>query len=316
MTETRRIGDIVVSNRARKDMGDIEPLARSIDEHGLLHPIVINHDNTLIAGERRLRACQLLGWNDVPVRVIDVPSLVAAERAENELRKDFTPSERVAIAREIDEATKEQNASRRKEIARAAGKASQAKRRGEIDIRKTLIDVQASAARTAAAAVGMSTPTYYRARRVVEAAEREPAKFCDLVEAMDRTGKVFGAYAEFERRNRGEQPRALKEQKKKRHAFLQGMRYPKADKAVERAIQTLDGVVLALDRVDPNQLDSNRLAQWAVDLRKSINAIARFSRGLANVKTNEDRLEDEHGAGIGTERRPGSATQAVASMGA
>lgn len=39
---------------------------RSIDALGLMHPIVVTPDNRLVAGERRLRACQSLGWNTVP----------------------------------------------------------------------------------------------------------------------------------------------------------------------------------------------------------------------------------------------------------
>jgi hypothetical protein len=35
------LGEISVGARTRKDNGDIEALARSIDAHGLMHPIVI-----------------------------------------------------------------------------------------------------------------------------------------------------------------------------------------------------------------------------------------------------------------------------------
>ena len=35
----------------------------------------------------------------VLARVVDVSSILAGEYAENEVRKDFTPSERVAIAK-------------------------------------------------------------------------------------------------------------------------------------------------------------------------------------------------------------------------
>jgi len=59
---------IRVGHRHRKDMGDIDALARAIEELGhLLHPVVVRADGTLIAGARRLRAIQLLGWKNVPV---------------------------------------------------------------------------------------------------------------------------------------------------------------------------------------------------------------------------------------------------------
>lgn len=121
---------VVIGERGCKDLGDLDAMADSIAEQGLLYPIVIKPDNTLVAGERRLRACMQLGWTEIPVRVLDVADLLSAERAENEVRKDFTPSEAIAIARVIDEALKEENKARRKEIARAVGRASRAKRAG------------------------------------------------------------------------------------------------------------------------------------------------------------------------------------------
>src|SRR6516225_7356473 len=55
------IADITVGARYRKDLGDIEALARSIEEVGLLHPVVVTPDGTLIAGERRIAAYKHLG---------------------------------------------------------------------------------------------------------------------------------------------------------------------------------------------------------------------------------------------------------------
>jgi hypothetical protein len=46
------INKIKVRNRYRKAPGDIETLAASIKELGLLHPIVLRPDGRLIAGER------------------------------------------------------------------------------------------------------------------------------------------------------------------------------------------------------------------------------------------------------------------------
>ena len=47
---TRRIDEIVVGERHRRDLGDIASLAANGAELGLLHPIVTH--GTLIAGER------------------------------------------------------------------------------------------------------------------------------------------------------------------------------------------------------------------------------------------------------------------------
>src|SRR5262245_7376698 len=99
MQETRRIGQIEVGKRQRKDLGDIRSLADSIEAVGLLHAVVIDGHSRLIAGQRRLEAVKLLGWEAVPVRVVDLDRLAEGEFIENACRKDFAPSEVAAIAR-------------------------------------------------------------------------------------------------------------------------------------------------------------------------------------------------------------------------
>ena len=96
------VDQIKVGERHRKDMGDIAGLAANIAAVGLLHPIVVQPDGTLIAGERRLQAAQLLGWKTIPVTVIDLDDIVRGEFAENTHRKDFTLSEAVAIKRALE----------------------------------------------------------------------------------------------------------------------------------------------------------------------------------------------------------------------
>lgn len=70
---TLPITSIEVEGRHRRDLGDVSGLAKSIEAVGLLHPIVVRSDGRLIAGERRLAACKLLGWKEVPVTVLDPP---------------------------------------------------------------------------------------------------------------------------------------------------------------------------------------------------------------------------------------------------
>ena len=82
---------IKVGERFRKEMGDLDSLAASIKDIGLLQPIGIDSNYRLIFGERRLRACEKLGVERIAARFVDVAKLVA-EHAENEVRKDFTPS--------------------------------------------------------------------------------------------------------------------------------------------------------------------------------------------------------------------------------
>src|SRR6516225_9239951 len=97
---SRVVADIkVVGAHHRKDMGDIPGLAQEIAEIGLLHPIPIKPDNVLIAGTRRLAAAKFLGWEQVPVTVVDVPNIVRGALSENSFRKPFLPSEIDAIRR-------------------------------------------------------------------------------------------------------------------------------------------------------------------------------------------------------------------------
>ena len=98
------IGEIVVGDRHRKDLGDVEALASSISDIGLLQPIGITSDNELVFGERRLEAFKSLGKMHIPARIVDLDSLVKGEHDENEMRKQFTPSERYAIAESVKKA--------------------------------------------------------------------------------------------------------------------------------------------------------------------------------------------------------------------
>ena len=60
-----KIDRIKVGERFRVNMGDIEGLATSIETHGLLEPIIVDDDNNLLAGGRRLEACKILGHTSI-----------------------------------------------------------------------------------------------------------------------------------------------------------------------------------------------------------------------------------------------------------
>jgi N6-adenosine-specific RNA methylase IME4 len=102
MTPAHLISSITIGKRHRRDLGDIDKLAASISEIGLLQPIVTTPDFELIAGRRRIEAAKLLGLKDIAVHVVDIESVVRGEYDENTLRKDFTVSERVAIGGKVE----------------------------------------------------------------------------------------------------------------------------------------------------------------------------------------------------------------------
>ncbi|MEI4618637.1 ParB N-terminal domain-containing protein, partial [Bacillus cereus] len=99
------IHKIKISDRIRKEFGNIEELASDIKENGLINPPVVTPDHELIAGERRLRACKHLNYQQIEVRVMSVRDYehkLKIEIGENEHRKEFTFSERMAWARELE----------------------------------------------------------------------------------------------------------------------------------------------------------------------------------------------------------------------
>ena len=73
---------------------ELEGLAQSIAENGLLQPVTVRRENGayyLIAGERRLRACKLAGLKEIPALVADCEPEDSAVLAllENLQRKDL-----------------------------------------------------------------------------------------------------------------------------------------------------------------------------------------------------------------------------------
>jgi ParB family transcriptional regulator, chromosome partitioning protein len=87
--------------RTHFDEAEIADLCDSIRTHGFLQPIVVRRYEggyQLIAGERRLRAAQLAGWERVPIQVREVADRQMAELAivENVQRKDLNAIEKAA----------------------------------------------------------------------------------------------------------------------------------------------------------------------------------------------------------------------------
>jgi hypothetical protein len=183
------IAEIKPGERNRRDMGDIQGLAAWIKDVGLLQPICVRTDGTLIEGARRIAAFKLLGRTEIPVHVVDIDAVVRGEFAANVCRKPFTPSELVAITKAVEE--------RERELARE---------------RMTLGKVSTgSAGKTrdkVAAPFGISGRTLEKMQDVVAAGEAEPEKYGHLVENMDRSGRVNGVYRRLKNMQAAEAIRA------------------------------------------------------------------------------------------------------------
>jgi N6-adenosine-specific RNA methylase IME4 len=157
----------------------------------MLHPIVIDNKNNLIAGERRLRACQLIGWKRVPVTVVPLTGtdMLRAERDENTERAAFLPSEMVAVAERFDD------------LERAAAKTRQSLhlRRGNSRSGTIPQRDKGRARDQIGLYFGVSGKHYAQAKFVVDAATDSPDRFKHLLDEMDRTGNVSGAYVKVRR---------------------------------------------------------------------------------------------------------------------
>lgn len=104
MEKKLAIADIKVRNRVRKDMGDIDALAHSIKEVGLLQAITVTKEgNQLVCGGRRLAAAKRLGWDKIDARMMTIDCIAEAEQAENEFRRSLSLMEKAQLARIIEE---------------------------------------------------------------------------------------------------------------------------------------------------------------------------------------------------------------------
>ena len=96
--------------RRNFDQSSLEELSQSIREHGILEPVLVRARKeggfTIVAGERRWRAAQKAGLQDVPVFVRELSDKDAFEAAivENIQREDLNPIETArAFQRLVDE---------------------------------------------------------------------------------------------------------------------------------------------------------------------------------------------------------------------
>lgn len=167
---------ITVEDRHRSDMGDIDGLAASIRDNGLIQPVVVNSAHRLIAGHRRLEACKSLGMTSVPVYVVgeieDASRLLRMERDENTCRKEMTLSEKVALGSALEALE------RPKALDRMGD-------RTDLTSGPTGPQVTQSHSRVrdvVGPAVGLSSRTYERARSIVNTSKDEalPAEVRDL----------------------------------------------------------------------------------------------------------------------------------------
>lgn len=110
--------------RKRFDEAEIQNLADSIREHGLIQPITVRSITDgryqIVAGERRWRACKMAGVSEIPIIVKELSDEETAKIAliENVQREDLNPIEEATAYKQL----MEQYGATQEEVARLVGK--------------------------------------------------------------------------------------------------------------------------------------------------------------------------------------------------
>lgn len=186
-TQTVAVSAITVADRIRKENGDIDALATSIRERGLINPITLMEQTSggyvLIAGLRRLNAVRALGETEIRATVLspmDADETLMLEIAENEQRKEFTVSERLVYAERI-KAVEVEKSRQRMSDAKKNGGLEGVANRPPLELGKTR-DIVAKKA-------GFSSQQ--QMRRAATVADKRP----DLLEEIDKKAMtISGAY--------------------------------------------------------------------------------------------------------------------------
>lgn len=162
------------------------------------------------------------------------------------------------------------NVTRRKELLSRAGKAGAAKRAGR-KIELPPIATSERAHEVAANAMGAKHGLYYRAKYVLRAAEKDPARFGHLLEGFTReTCQV--AYARLRKMERGEAVRP---------EALRGMRVRHAVKEIEKSIIALDGICFVLGKIKSVEAPPEDRARWTAKVQEFRSVLNQFARRLA-----------------------------------
>lgn len=91
-----KIDSVIVKKRIRQDLRELESLMESFRKYGQLSPIIINRNNELLAGERRLTAALKLGWSTIDAVILDREDeieMLEIELEENIARNNLTGEE-------------------------------------------------------------------------------------------------------------------------------------------------------------------------------------------------------------------------------
>ncbi len=291
-----QIKNIEVRDRSRVVLTNIDSLASSIKDHGLLHAPVVRKDGkawVLVAGQRRLEAMRLLGEDYIAVSVAesitDELDALLAEGEENTEREPFTPEEAVRHRKRIEVVVAEQA---KKRVA-AAGRKSAPGRKAESPSKLEDLSPPEHKRTTrvvTAKGTGFSATTLDKAEKVVKAAEENPA-LRPLVDEMNESGKVDAAFKALKVVEAKEQAQQV--EKFVEHAIANDVdvaaafmatSLAKARKAINQYLRELDPAACAR-LIERNDMElagqwAERSEKWFADFREAL------TRPLHIVKEN------------------------------
>ncbi|WP_419190963.1 ParB/RepB/Spo0J family partition protein [Saltatorellus ferox] len=72
----RKLSEVKLNNEYLRVDTDVSALKKSLESVGLINPVTVNLENELLAGARRFQAVSELGWEEIPVQVVDRDELV------------------------------------------------------------------------------------------------------------------------------------------------------------------------------------------------------------------------------------------------
>ena len=196
-TKLLPVSSIQVAERIRKDNGGLGELAGDIREHGLINPITVMEQSeggyVLIAGLRRLKAMERMGAKEIRATVmtaLEADEMLMLEIAENEQRKEFTVSEKLAFAEKLKavEAEKAKQRQIRKSSNFVVANRPPQTKHAETGKARDIVAQKA----------GFTSTTQMRRAQAVS--ESRP----DLMEQVDKGEKsISGAYSDMQRGTTG-----------------------------------------------------------------------------------------------------------------
>lgn len=184
------INEIIIDERIRKGTGHITELIDDIRKNGQITPITVRIDNSgnyrLVAGYRRMMAMKALKMSQIEAYVIpenDEETLLRMEISENEIREDFTRTERMNYIKRLDEIE-----------AKKAKERQQATQFGNNTVKENSPAPKGQARDAVAEQVGISSNTIAREKKIIEHKDEiDPEDFKNWDEGKLSTNKVFKA---------------------------------------------------------------------------------------------------------------------------